>query len=126
MPGWRAGPIWRIGSPSGVSTLITSAPISPSTWVASGPSTAIATSITRIPASGPDIRLSQWLRPRRHFSLDRPARASGHPGRATEEEGRWRLPWGGAALSFREYVVGERKMGETVQILEVAMRDGLQ
>src|SRR4051794_1515663 len=61
MPGLRDGPICRIGSPSGVSTLTISAPISPRICVASGPSTAIATSMTRIPASGPGIALPPLL-----------------------------------------------------------------
>ena len=55
MPGWRDGPSGRIGSPSGGSTLITSAPMSPRICVATGPNTALVKSTTRMPASGPDI-----------------------------------------------------------------------
>src|SRR5215471_11165461 len=53
MPLVRLGPIQRQLSPSGASTLMTSAPMSPSVWVANGPSTTVVRSITRMPASGP-------------------------------------------------------------------------
>src|SRR4029077_20859115 len=49
----------RIISPSGGSILITSAPRSPRICVATGPSTAAVKSITRIPASGPDMCVSE-------------------------------------------------------------------
>src|SRR5437763_12813622 len=62
MPGFRAGPMPRIISPSGGSTLMTSPPSSPSICVATGPNTAAVTSMTRIPASGPDICFS-WCQP---------------------------------------------------------------
>ncbi len=53
MPLLRRGPVSRFGSPAGDSTLITSAPMSPRIWVASGPSTLTVRSTTRTPASGP-------------------------------------------------------------------------
>src|SRR5215472_6422922 len=53
MPWLRLGPIQRQLSPSGDSTLITSAPMSPRICVANGPSTTVVRSITRMPASGP-------------------------------------------------------------------------
>src|SRR6267143_4377823 len=55
MPGWRAGPSGRTGSPPGISTLITSAPMSPRIWVATGPNTADVKSTTRMPECGPDM-----------------------------------------------------------------------
>ncbi len=54
MPGLRIGPSCRVVSPSGGSTLITSAPRSPSCWAAHGPSTTVVQSTTRTPLSGPD------------------------------------------------------------------------
>src|SRR5215475_12553523 len=54
MPGLRMGPSCRVVSPSGGSTLITSAPRSPSCWAAQGPSTTVVQSTTRTPLSGPD------------------------------------------------------------------------
>src|SRR5580698_161907 len=53
MPGCRAAPPARMMSPSGGSTLITSAPRSPKICVVSGPSTTAVRSITVTPASGP-------------------------------------------------------------------------
>src|SRR5262245_1679704 len=47
------GPHSRIGSPRGCSTLMTSAPKSPSSAAMSGPASTVATSTTRIPCSGP-------------------------------------------------------------------------
>ena len=55
MSGMRVGPTWRLLSPPGGSTLTTSAPRSPSSWQASGPSTTVASSSTRTPAKGPGI-----------------------------------------------------------------------
>src|SRR6476469_7406143 len=50
----RRRPQVRIGSPdTGASTLITSAPNSPSAVAAIGPATSVAASTTRTPASGP-------------------------------------------------------------------------
>src|SRR5712691_3967615 len=54
MPGFFIGPSWRVVSPSGGSTLMTSAPRSPSCWAAHGPSTTVVQSTTRTPESGPD------------------------------------------------------------------------
>src|SRR5258705_7642828 len=54
MPGFFMGPSWRVVSPSGGSTLTTSAPRSPSCWAAHGPSTTVVQSTTRTPRSGPD------------------------------------------------------------------------
>src|SRR5688500_10649954 len=61
MPGLRAGAAFLMTSPSGLSTLITSAPMSPRIWVAYGPMTTVVMSITRTPASGPliSVRLGQ-------------------------------------------------------------------
>ena len=58
MFGCRAGPVWRLGSPCGVSTLITSAPRSPRIMVASGPRILTVRSMTRTPASGPAAQMS--------------------------------------------------------------------
>src|SRR5919198_827280 len=55
MSGLRMGPSWRVVSPSGGSTLMTSAPRSPSCWAAHGPSTTVVQSTTRTPASGPGM-----------------------------------------------------------------------
>src|SRR6185503_15596697 len=55
MPGLRMGPSWRVVSPSGGSTLMTSAPRSPSCWAAHGPSTTVVQSTMRRPESGPDM-----------------------------------------------------------------------
>ena len=57
MPGWRAGPSRRVVSPSGGSTLMTSAPMSPRACVAHGPSTTVVTSRTRTPVSGPGMEV---------------------------------------------------------------------
>src|SRR5215470_1076976 len=54
MFGFFMGPSWRVVSPSGGSTLITSAPRSPSCCAAHGPSTTVVQSTTRTPLSGPD------------------------------------------------------------------------
>src|ERR1044071_4680114 len=54
MFGFFMGPSWRVVSPSGGSTLITSAPMSPSCWAAHGPSTTVVQSRIRTPLSGPD------------------------------------------------------------------------
>src|SRR5215470_2783428 len=48
------GPSWRVVSPSGGSTLMTSAPRSPSCCAAQGPSTTVVQSTMRRPESGPD------------------------------------------------------------------------
>ena len=53
IPGVRDGPIRRVESPSVVSTLMTSAPMSPSVWEQNGPSTTVVMSMTRMPESGP-------------------------------------------------------------------------
>src|SRR5580704_430870 len=53
MLGERAGPVWRGASPSGASILMTSAPMSPSICVASGPATTEVRSRMRVPANGP-------------------------------------------------------------------------
>ena len=53
MPGLRNGQLWRITSPSGGSTLITSAPKSARICVAYGPITTVVRSRTRTPVSGP-------------------------------------------------------------------------
>src|SRR2546421_12302833 len=55
MSGLRIGPSWRVVSPSGGSTLMTSAPRSPSCCAAQGPSTTVVQSTTRAPVSGPDM-----------------------------------------------------------------------
>src|SRR2546421_6329336 len=55
MSGLRIGPSWRVVSPSGGSTLMTSAPRSPSCCAAQGPSTTVVQSTTRTPVSGPDM-----------------------------------------------------------------------
>ena len=55
MPACFETPLARIKSPSRLSSLITSAPKSPSIWVASGPSTTEVKSSTRTPASGPAL-----------------------------------------------------------------------
>src|SRR5262245_20266467 len=55
MPGLRAGPSWRVVSPSGGSILTTSAPRSPSCWAAHGPSTTVVQSRILTPANGPAI-----------------------------------------------------------------------
>src|SRR6266852_4199490 len=55
MSGLRMGPSWRVVSPSGGSTLITSAPRSPSCCAAHGPSTTVVQSTTRTPFRGPDM-----------------------------------------------------------------------
>jgi hypothetical protein len=53
-PATKGGPQPRVSSPlSGGSTLITSAPMSPSIMVQSGPARMRVRSTTRIPASGP-------------------------------------------------------------------------
>src|SRR6185295_2960139 len=53
MSGFFMGPSCRVVSPSGGSTLMTSAPRSPSCWAAQGPSTTVVQSMTRTPWSGP-------------------------------------------------------------------------
>src|SRR5262249_44435530 len=53
MLGERAGPGWRGASPSGASILMTSAPMSPSICVASGPATTAVGAGTRRPGGGP-------------------------------------------------------------------------
>src|SRR4051794_32974949 len=60
MPGLRMGPSCRVVSPSGGSTLMTSAPRSPSCWAAHGPSTTVVQSTMRMPESGPDMA-RPWL-----------------------------------------------------------------
>src|SRR5690349_16426396 len=61
MPGWRAGPSWRVVSPSGGSILITSAPRSPSCCAAHGPSTTVVQSRILTPAKGPAIAPSSVI-----------------------------------------------------------------
>ena len=51
-------PIRRMGSPSGGSTLITSAPKSARYLPDPGPATTVASSTTRTPSSGPDVALA--------------------------------------------------------------------
>src|SRR5678816_857350 len=58
MSGLRMGPSCRVVSPSGGSTLMTSAPRSPSCWAAHGPSTTVVQSMTRTPWSGPLMALA--------------------------------------------------------------------
>src|SRR5262245_27444946 len=58
MPGLLKGHACRITSPSGGSTLITSAPKSARICVAYGPITTVVRSRTRTPCSGPAIRAS--------------------------------------------------------------------
>ena len=53
MPGLRIGPIWRMPSPSGGSTLITSAPRPARICVANGPISTVVRSRILTPASGP-------------------------------------------------------------------------
>ena len=53
------GPAPRTASPPGDSTLMTSAPRSPSIWVATGPSRMVVRSTTRIPTRGP---FDAWVR----------------------------------------------------------------
>src|SRR4029077_918613 len=60
MLGERAGPVWRGASPSGASILMTSAPMSPSICVASGPATTDVKSRTRMPANGPAMAWSRF------------------------------------------------------------------
>src|SRR5215470_4806450 len=62
MSGLRIGPSCRVVSPSGGSTLTTSAPRSPSCCAAHGPSTTVVQSTTRTPLSGPDMAESGWSR----------------------------------------------------------------
>lgn len=50
---WPCAPMPRTTSPSGDSTLITSAPRSPSICVAEGPMKMVVMSMTRTPVSGP-------------------------------------------------------------------------
>src|ERR1700743_3726970 len=57
MPSCRSGVTCRAVSPAGGSTLMTSAPESPSSWVAVGPMTTEVMSMTRRPSSAPAI----WL-----------------------------------------------------------------
>src|SRR5215475_8969199 len=57
-------PDTRNRSPSGGSTLITSAPMSARCWVANGPSSTAVRSITFTPASGPGIVVSS---PNSHY-----------------------------------------------------------
>src|ERR1700712_807697 len=54
MPGLRIGPTWRMLSPSGVSILVTSAPMEASSWVAYGPMITEVISSILTPASGPE------------------------------------------------------------------------
>src|SRR5687767_4038433 len=58
MSGLRMGPSWRVVSPSGGSTLMTSAPRSPSCCAAQGPRTTVLQSTTRTPLNGPDMARS--------------------------------------------------------------------
>src|SRR5215471_6023954 len=53
IPGFRIGPTWRMLSPSGDSTLMTSAPSPARICVANGPITTLVRSRIRTPASGP-------------------------------------------------------------------------
>ena len=46
---------WRVWSPAGASTLITSAPWSARIMVVSGPETIVVRSTTRYPSSGPGM-----------------------------------------------------------------------
>src|SRR5262249_46621536 len=62
MSGLRMGPSCRVVSPSGGSTLTTSAPRSPSCCAAQGPSTTVVQSTTRTPLSGPDMAASPVAR----------------------------------------------------------------
>ncbi|CFN64925.1 Uncharacterised protein [Bordetella pertussis] len=56
MSAWRPGPIPRTLSPAGGSTLMTSAPRSPSICVAYGPINTVVTSRMRTPSKGPLMR----------------------------------------------------------------------
>src|ERR1700727_267227 len=72
MPGLRAGPSWRVVSPSGGSILITSAPRSPSCWAAHGPSTTVVQSRILTPSNGPAIDVtSQCFLPDYHKLVTR-------------------------------------------------------
>src|SRR3989442_14742797 len=55
MSALRIGPSWRVVSPSGGSTLMTSAPRSPSCCAAHGPRTTVVQSTIRTPVNGPDM-----------------------------------------------------------------------
>src|SRR5919198_5914264 len=86
MFGLRMGPSWRVVSPSGGSTLMTSAPRSPSCWAAHGPSTTVVQSTTRTPASGPgmtttSLRFQAYLFHRRgpRIRVDEHERGLRHP-----------------------------------------------
>src|SRR5712691_3188116 len=69
------GPSWRVVSPSGGSTLTTSAPRSPSCWPAQGPSTTVVQSTTRTPVSGPGM--ATHLSPMRSSRAGRSTRLGG-------------------------------------------------
>src|SRR5262245_48814436 len=104
MSGLRVGPSLRVVSPSGGSTLITSAPRSPSIWVASGPRTTVVESRMRTPASGPAIAAALLAGPgvlarRRLVQLRAPARTRGDRHVAVADVG-----------PHREQLVAERRL----------------
>src|SRR3954471_17003663 len=106
MPGCRYGQALRITSPSGGSTLTTSAPKSPRIWVAYGPITTVVRSRTRTPSSGPlmssktqdyrvcaslfrlDVGKLDELGPVRDFALDELAELGRSHGCDVDADGR--------------------------------------
>src|SRR5512134_1941059 len=104
MSGLRIGPSWRVVSPSGGSTLTTSAPRSPSCWAAHGPSTTVVQSTTRTPLSGPDT----VERPLGAASDDERLAADEVAVRAAEEIDRPRRLLGQAAAAERDHLVHGR------------------
>src|SRR5512132_3920759 len=104
MSGLRMGPSCRVVSPSGGSTLMTSAPRSPSCWAAHGPSTTVVQSMTRTPWSGPDTS-----EPRLRAAGDDERLAADEVAvRAAEEVDRARRLLGEPATAERDHLVHGR------------------
>src|SRR4051794_23744890 len=125
IPWLRNGQALRITSPSGDSTLITSAPKSPRICVAYGPMTTVVKSRTRTPARGPkQISLLKnlfWLdsgelgelRPMRDLGLDEAAELSRSHRRRVDAD---------AGVFFLHLRFGQALDGGVVQLLHDFLR----
>src|SRR5262245_14953564 len=124
MPGVRAGPSWRVVSPSGGSILMTSAPRSPSCWAAQGPKTTVVQSRILTPASGPAIERNLPL-PSFPTTTSRPWVCRNHdtvgalapPKRPETFAGRYSFPRqlieGGRNVEPRAWVLDGAQLAET-------------
>src|SRR3990167_7982259 len=113
MPAWCAGPSWRVVSPSGDSILTTSAPRSPSVWLASGPRITVVASRMRTPSSGPGMERTLLLQVERldgqvgHVAADRERGGRGRGRRVEHVDG---VGGGHDAEVIHERAVGAHRL----------------